>query len=267
MYTNKMITSLSSRVTNTLIFKRSSSSLLINSSRSIRSTSVTVSQQLQGQRLYQSNSSIFQRVSSSQSSSIVGHRYLSTQNVAPKVETQSKEQGKIWIDSIRNIQFSIRVFLFGSPKKSLIGNIEEIAPKGVKLEAISNGQTKNGCYVSVKSSTTNTQEIMDKIKENAVKYNLALNCLEARGQIDNIAATTIRSLVITFDGKEMSLSKLHSLLSTYGTINQMKTKGSNGVSVTFAKAESATRARKCLHGLTIPESGTTLKIKSTLTVR
>ncbi|EGG15404.1 hypothetical protein DFA_10239 [Cavenderia fasciculata] len=275
------------------IMKRSS---LINSSSSIShlssttSTSVSKIQQQQGQRLYQSNSSIFQRLSSSPSSFIVGHRYLSTlvhsvtanPTVDVKVETQSTStttivnvKRKIWIDSIDNIRFDIKVSLFGSPKKSLIEHIEQIAPKGVKLETISDGQTKNGCYVNLEfdPNSTSMQEIMDNIKSNAVKYNLALHCLEARGKeyLDN--DIFFRSFIVNFDGgKEMSMGDLHSLLSSYGPINQMKFtysfyyKTRNGVLVTFDKALSTMRARKCLSGLVIPESETTLKLRSIISL-
>ncbi|EGG15401.1 hypothetical protein DFA_10236 [Cavenderia fasciculata] len=256
------------------------------------STPVSKIQQQQGQRLYQSISSIFQRLSSSPSSFIVGQRYLSTLNVGfPKVETQSttivnEQEGKIWIDSIRNNRFDAKLSLFGSPKKRLIEHIEGIAPKGVKLETISNGQTKNGCYVSAKfdPKTTSMQEIMDKIRENAAKYNLYLHCLEAHGQEYSGSTGFLTTFIVTFDGIEIPLSQLHSLLSPYGSIYQMRTKGRFseylwsriGISVTFDEAVSATRATKCLHGLSVsatrdtkcfyglaqPESKTILKFKS-----
>ncbi|EGG15405.1 hypothetical protein DFA_10240 [Cavenderia fasciculata] len=290
MYTKKILSSF----TNTLIKRSSSSSSLINSSSSIShlslSTSTSVSkivsqQHQQGQSLYQSNS-IFQRVPSS---FVVGHRYLSTQNneyVAynsdvlnvPKLEAEpivvdNKQEGTIWIDSIDNIQFDMRIFILGSPLKTLIENIQHVAPKGIKLVAIDDRRAENGCYVNFEfdSNSTSIQEIMDKIKSNAVKYNLVLNCLEARGQIDNDDTTTGRSLVVTFDGKEIPLSELHSLLSTYGTINQMKTKSGlylggskKGVVVTFDNKLSSLRAKKCLYDLTLPQSKTTLKFKSTI---
>ncbi|EGG20912.1 hypothetical protein DFA_00779 [Cavenderia fasciculata] len=179
-------------------------------------------------------------------------RFYCSQNVDPDFIIK-----KLWIDDVRNVKFDLKVFLTGTPLKSLVSRIQNILPKEVSIESLTMMPLSRGAYITLKYHKSLTfKDVMMCIIGNAYLYNLRFYCSVVSGAMEtsHYKINTSKTLFVKCVGSAHD-GDIHNLLGTCGIIKKMKRidipsfgkfKLGTYFLVTFKDHQQAIRALKCM---------------------